>query len=130
MNTKITIGREFHFDSAHQLDKTGPSKCQNIHGHTYRMEVEIFGEIDSETGMVIEFGEFKKMVTEKVLDLFDHKLLNEVLPALDDEFTNGNHSTTVENLTLIILKILNRELPLHYDVNIKLWEGTGAWARR
>ena len=67
-----TVTKEMTFDAAHML--SGHSgKCRNLHGHTYRMEVEVRGEPD-ESGMVLDFFELKRMMQE-VADGFDHAFL-------------------------------------------------------
>jgi len=74
---KFILTKIFTFDSAHRLvDYDG--KCSNLHGHTYKLEVSIAGDKDDK-GMVIDFGIFKKLVEERVIDLFDHKYLNELM---------------------------------------------------
>ena len=76
---KIRVTKVFTFDMAHALfGYDGP--CKNIHGHTYRLSVSLIGEqIADETnpnhGMVIDFTDFKKIVKEQVVDVFDHTLV-------------------------------------------------------
>ncbi|MEN3007650.1 6-carboxytetrahydropterin synthase QueD [Pseudothermotoga sp.] len=72
------LSREFTFDAAHRLESYR-GKCENLHGHTYRVRVTVFGDVDEE-GMVIDFVELKKIVNEKVLSLLDHKYLNQIIP--------------------------------------------------
>lgn len=72
--SKLKIGIEnFTFDASHYT-KGISEKCLNIHGHTFRVNVEIEGNIDPSTGMIIDFGIIKKVVKE-ILDDFDHKLI-------------------------------------------------------
>lgn len=125
----ITIGREFHFDTAHQLDSTGPEKCQTMHGHTYIMKVEATGEMDDETGMLIEFGAFKNVVNAAFVDKFDHNVANEVIRKLGWV----DQRTTVENMTryaaLEIKKELHKLLGNRLNtVTVTMFEGLGAWA--
>lgn len=72
------LSREFTFDAAHRLESY-KGKCEDLHGHTYRVRVTVFGDVDEE-GMVIDFVELKKIVNEKVLSLLDHKYLNQIIP--------------------------------------------------
>mgnify|MGYP001598046069 CR=1 FL=1 len=71
----MLVSKEFTFDAAHFLTKYH-GKCENLHGHTYRLRVTVEGEIGEE-GMVVDFLELKKIVKEKVLDKFDHHNLND-----------------------------------------------------
>lgn len=74
---KIKIGKHFSFDASHQLPPNHIyGKCQNLHGHTYHLTVEIEGEINDH-GWICNFSEVKEKVKELVLDQFDHKHLNE-----------------------------------------------------
>jgi len=74
---KIEIVKKFSFDAAHFLPYH-EGKCQNTHGHTYLLEVGFRDEPGSTTGMVEDFGDIKKFVKEKIVDLLDHSLLNNV----------------------------------------------------
>lgn len=68
----------FKFDAAHNLE-CYHGKCENLHGHTYRMVVTIMGEPDNE-GMVIDFIELKSMVLERVTGRLDHSYINDIIP--------------------------------------------------
>ena len=72
---EITVVKEFTFDAAHYLPNH-PGKCQNTHGHTYRLQVGFTGPVDLETGMVVDFGYIKDMIKKRVVDLLDHRYLN------------------------------------------------------
>lgn len=74
---KFILTKAFTFDSAHSLQNYR-GKCANLHGHTYRLEVSISGERD-DRGLVIDFGEFKEIVNDRVISYFDHKYLNDLL---------------------------------------------------
>ena len=79
---KIRITKEFKFETAHAL-KGYDGLCKHIHGHSYELLVSIIGEpIQNENspklGMVMDFGDLKKIVKEEVVDKMDHSLvLNE-----------------------------------------------------
>ena len=72
--TKIRVTKEFNFEIAHALwNYDGP--CANIHGHSYRMFVTVIGEPISvsenpKNGMVIDFGDLKKLLNKKLLFLW------------------------------------------------------------
>ena len=71
----ITVVKEFTFDAAHYLPNyDGP--CSNLHGHTYKLQVGIKGEID-ESGMVMDFKKLKEMV-QSYVNALDHSYLNEL----------------------------------------------------
>lgn len=97
------------FAAAHSLpDHQG--KCRCTHGHTWLVEVWLEGDVDSKTGMVLDFGEVKKEI-----DHLDHTDLNDVLPL---EFL----PPTAENL----VKYFITNLPLAYRVRV--WESDDACA--
>ena len=115
----MIIRRKFHFDAAHKLECVGPEKCKNIHGHTYIMEVEVQGPVVN--GMVIDFGDLNKIVTEAVIIKWDHKFLNDVLP-------QGMEST-VENLVSLAAELIQSKLPEGLTVNsVTIFEGLNSSA--
>ncbi len=75
----IRLTKIFHFETGHALAGYD-GKCRNVHGHSYRLEVTVIGQpIDDPShvkyGMVIDFGDLKKIVKEQVVDVYDHALL-------------------------------------------------------
>ena len=66
---------EHHFDASHRLVLDYPSPCQRLHGHRWRVIVEIEAENLDKNGMIIDFSEIKK-----VINRFDHRHLNDILP--------------------------------------------------
>ncbi len=85
MNPIIRITKEFKFEMAHALmGYDGP--CRNIHGHSYELNVTILGHPISDNnnpklGMVMDFGDLKKIVRETIVDVYDHALvLNNNMP--------------------------------------------------
>lgn len=85
MNPTIRITKEFKFEMAHAL-KGYDGPCRNIHGHSYEFLVTISGypitdENSPKLGMVMDFGDLKKIVRETIVDEFDHALvLNSSMP--------------------------------------------------
>ncbi len=132
---KMKIGIEdFKIDSAHYT-KGISEKCSNIHGHTFKINVEIWGkEIDEKDGMVLDFGILKNKV-RKILDDWDHKL---ILPQkIQDEVkikgpfnldikTISESSATTENIAKEISKEIYDELEL--PVKVKIYEGENSFA--
>ncbi len=70
--------KEFEFDAAHYLPHYH-GKCENLHGHTYKMVVKLDGTPDAE-GMIMDFIQLKNLVKEKVINRLDHALINDILP--------------------------------------------------
>lgn len=69
------LSKEFTFDAAHFLTKYH-GKCENLHGHTYRLRVTVEGPV-GEDGMVMDFVRLKSIVKEDVIDRYDHQNLND-----------------------------------------------------
>lgn len=112
---------EAQFSSAHQL-RGYTGKCENLHGHNWKVQVMVSSEKLNETGLVIDFDELKKTVEELLLTL-DHFVLNEIFP-----FTELNPSS--ENIAKWIYdslkkKTTNRNVAL---VSVTVWESETASA--
>tara|TARA_R100000935_G_scaffold52806_1_gene80224 strand:+ start:3151 stop:3564 length:414 start_codon:yes stop_codon:yes gene_type:complete len=124
---KTAIIRCEHFNAAHRLhnpnwttekNKEVFGKCNNdnYHGHNYDLEVKVIGLCDPETGYVIDTKFLSHLITEKIIDRFDHKNLN-----LDTkEFETLN--PTAENIAMVIYNILKTELDESLELKIKLYE--------
>ena len=74
--SNIRITKQFNFETGHALYGYD-GKCRNVHGHSYKLSVTVFGQpIDDNSnvkfGMVIDFGDLKKIVNEEIVDIFDH----------------------------------------------------------
>jgi 6-pyruvoyltetrahydropterin/6-carboxytetrahydropterin synthase len=80
----MMLTAETGFAAAHQI-KNYPGPCQNLHGHNYKLFVTVAGEPDPETGMVIDFVKMKEIIKARVLDLCDHRYLNEFIPLPSSE---------------------------------------------
>ncbi|HEX54604.1 MAG: 6-carboxytetrahydropterin synthase QueD [Candidatus Altiarchaeales archaeon] len=115
---RFKIGRVFHFDAAHQL-RHYKGKCENLHGHTYRLEVVVSGNI-SDNGMVIDFNKLKNLVDREILKELDHRNLNELF-----------EQPTAENIAKWIFKRLGESIKSeNLGINlfeVRLWEGDGKW---
>lgn len=124
---KVAVFRKERFNSAHRLfNKNWDNakndlvfgKCNNpnYHGHNYELIVKVIGEIDPETGYVIDMKILKEIIQEHVIKKFDHKNLN-----LDtEEFSNLN--PTAENIAVTIYNIIRKQLDSKFDLKIKLYE--------
>lgn len=79
------VERHFELDAGHRLAKHD-FKCQNLHGHRYVFDVEIIGEVDEDTGLLMDFSHIKK----PIMEAFDHNtILNEEDPLLDNTVDVG-----------------------------------------
>lgn len=72
----IRITKQFSFEAGHALYGYD-GKCKNVHGHSYKLSVTVIGHPITDTenvklGMVIDFGDLKKIVSEEIVDKFDH----------------------------------------------------------
>ena len=126
-NVKITVFRKAHFNAAHRLHNPNWSddknqeifgKCNNpnYHGHNYQLEVSVRGEIDPETGYVIDMKVLKDLIKEHVEDRYDHKNLN-----LDTEdFKNLN--PTAENIAAVIWNTLRAVISSELELKVRLYE--------
>lgn len=83
------IRKTFKFEAAHRLMSSWSKKCQQIHGHSYKLEVILGSEELNEDGMVIDFGQLKELM-QKHLEQFDHQIVicdkdNKVIKQIGDE---------------------------------------------
>lgn len=69
----MKIGKEFRWEMGHRLPEHD-GHCRNLHGHSYRMVVEVEGDVEPDTGMVMDFGDISKVVKPMVHEL-DHAFL-------------------------------------------------------
>ncbi len=127
MNKKVAVIRRASFNAAHKLwnNQWNPEKnkavfglCANehFHGHNYILEVKVIGEIDPETGYVIDLKIIKDIIKHEIEERFDHKNLN-----LDtEEFKHLN--PTAENIVVVIYDLIRAKLDNRYELFIKLWE--------
>ncbi len=105
---------EDDFASAHQL-REYQGKCENLHGHNWRVRLKIKGARLDATGMLLDFGVLKKLLKE-CLDRLDHKFLNDTPP-----FDRVN--PTSENLAKYLFDEMNKVLPAGVVVHeVTVWE--------
>jgi len=124
---KVAVYRKEHFNAAHRLhnknwsaeknaDVFGKCNNPNYHGHNYDLAVKIIGEVDPETGYVIDTKILSSLIKEKVLDRFDHKNLNLDVP----EFAELNPSA--ENIAIVIYNLLRPHINSSLELKITLYE--------
>ena len=124
---KVTVNRKAHFNAAHRLHRKDWNdeknrnvfgKCSNphFHGHNYELIVGVTGEINEETGFVMDLKDLKDLIYHKIEQAFDHKNLNVEVP----EFKDLN--PTAENISVVIWNKLRKELEPHLDLQVTLYE--------
>lgn len=124
---KVTVSRRAHFNAAHRLYRKdwsnekneavfGLCNNPNFHGHNYELVVSVTGEIDPETGYVIDVKDLKEIIKTQVEDVMDHKNLNLEV----EEFKTLN--PTAENIAVVIYNKINPFLKPQQDLEITLYE--------
>ena len=124
---KVTVSRKAHFNAAHRLYRKdwsnekndevfGLCNNPNFHGHNYELIASVTGEIDKETGYVIDVKVLKELIKTEIEDSFDHKNLNLDVP----EFKELN--PTAENIVVIIYNKLRSKLSTRLDLEVVLYE--------
>ena len=124
---KVTVSRKAHFNAAHRLyrkdwsDEKNNSvfgKCSNphFHGHNYELIVHVTGNIDPETGYVIDMKILKNLIKSEIEDKLDHKNLNQEVP----EFYNK--IPTAENIVIFIYNALRPNLNSKLQLSVTLYE--------
>ncbi|MDR0227812.1 MAG: 6-carboxytetrahydropterin synthase [Flavobacteriaceae bacterium] len=126
---RLTVSRKAHFNSAHRLYRKEWSdeknqlifgKCNNpnYHGHNYELIVHVTGELDEETGFVMDLKELSDLIKSEIEEVFDHKNLNLDVP----DFFNLN--PTAENIAVVIWQKLRPFIPNDKDLEVVLYETT------
>jgi len=81
---RVELIQEYAFEAAHRLPKVSPEhKCFRMHGHSFRVEVVLAGEIDPTTGWLVDFGDVTAAVEPLIHNELDHRTLNDV-PGLEN----------------------------------------------
>ena len=120
----IKITKQFSFEMAHAL-RNYDGLCRNIHGHSYKMDITLAGqplhdETSPKNGMVMDFGDLKRLVNEEIISLLDHALvLNDktddqlvaVLKQNYEKIVTVDFQPTTENLLNLIASKLKKRLP-------------------
>lgn len=123
----VTINRKAHFNAAHRLyhadwdDQKNFEvfgKCSNpmFHGHNYELIVSITGQINPETGFVMNLDDLKRIIETEVEEYLDHKNLNLEV----EEFKKLN--PTVENISVVIWNRIRAKLENHLKLKVTLYE--------
>jgi 6-pyruvoyltetrahydropterin/6-carboxytetrahydropterin synthase len=123
----MRVCRRANFNAAHRLfradwsdekNQTIFGKCNNpnFHGHNYTLEVWIDGNIDPETGYVIDLKIVKDLIKSEIEERFDHRNLNLDCPEFADLIP------TAENISVVCFNLLRTKLDSKYSLTIRLWE--------
>ena len=139
----IRITKQFSFETGHA--RYGyDGKCKNVHGHSYKLSVTVIGTPIGDTshvkfGMVIDFGDLKKIVKEEIVDVYDHAtVFNKNTPHVDlaKELSNRGHNVllvdyqpTSEMMVTDFAEKIKTRLPEHISLHsLKLQETETSFA--
>ena len=123
----MKIFRVEQFNAAHRLfnpkwdNETNDrvfGKCNNpnFHGHNYKLEVELDGPINPETGYVMDMKKLSDIMKLEILERFDHRNLNLDCPEFKDLIPSA------ENIALVCWNILREKLPSELKLTVRIWE--------
>ena len=124
---KVKVSRKAHFNAAHRLYRKdwddnknnavfGKCNNPNFHGHNYELVVSVTGEIDPETGFVIDMKILKDLIKSEIEEALDHKNLNVEVP----EFRTLN--PTAENIVIVIYNKLRPHIDSNKELEVILFE--------
>ncbi len=139
----IRITKQFSFETGHALYGYD-GKCKNVHGHSYKLDVTVIGQPITDTtnvkyGMVIDFGDLKKIVKEEIVDVFDHAtVFNQNTPHVElaKELMDRGHNVllvdyqpTSEMMVIDFAKKIKKRLPNNIKLHsLKLQETATSFA--
>ncbi len=131
----MKIAKEFHWEMGHRLPEHF-GKCKNIHGHSYKMIVELEGSLD-ENGMIMDYFDLKKIV-KPVIEVMDHafmvyekdKQIIEFLESMNSKKIIVGFQSTVENICRYILAELKKnQLPSNVKkIKVRIFESVDDYA--
>lgn len=124
---RVKVSRQAHFNAAHRLYRKDWSDKQNqevfglcnnpnFHGHNYELIVSVTGEIDPNTGYVMDMKVLKDLIKAEVEDAFDHRNLNVEVPEFKDLIP------TAENIAVVIYQKLRPHIPAENEIEVVLYE--------
>lgn len=139
----IRITKQFSFETGHALYGYD-GKCKNVHGHSYKLSVTVIGTPIADStnvkfGMVIDFGDLKKIVKEEIVDQFDHAtVFNQNTPHIElaNELKSRDHHVilvdyqpTSENMVVDFAQRITSRLPENIQLfSLKLQETETSFA--
>jgi 6-pyruvoyltetrahydropterin/6-carboxytetrahydropterin synthase len=124
---RCIVARRVHFNAAHRLHNParsaewnratfGPCNNPHYHGHNYELDVEVDGDIDPETGYVLDTGILKRLVDETITAELDHRNLNLDVPWFAERIPSA------ENIAVYCWERLAPRLPRGRLRRLRLWE--------
>ncbi|MCL6293540.1 6-pyruvoyl trahydropterin synthase family protein [Jejuia spongiicola] len=141
--SNIRITKQFSFETGHALYGYD-GKCKNVHGHSYKLSVTVFGKPITDNnhvkfGMVIDFSDLKKIVKEEIVNVFDHAtVFNKNTPHVElaKELENRGHNVllvnyqpTSEMMVIDFAQKIKNRLPNHITLHsLKLQETDTSFA--
>ncbi|WP_313805045.1 6-carboxytetrahydropterin synthase [Flavobacterium sp.] len=141
--SNIRITKQFTFETGHALYGYD-GKCKNVHGHSYKLSVTVIGtpikdQNNVKFGMVIDFGDLKKIVKEEIVDVFDHAtVFNKNTPHIElaaELKDRGHHvilvdyQPTSENMVIDFADKIKSRLPKSIQLHsLKLQETETSFA--
>ncbi|GAB1856151.1 6-carboxytetrahydropterin synthase [Flavobacteriaceae bacterium MHTCC 0001] len=141
--SNIRLTKKFSFETGHALYGYD-GKCKNLHGHSYKLHVTVIGKpiMDNthpKYGMVIDFGDLKKIVKENIVDVFDHTMvfnkntphneLADILKAQGHDIILVDYQPTSEMMVIDFAEIIMARLPENIKLHsLKLYETATSFA--
>ncbi|WP_082645956.1 6-carboxytetrahydropterin synthase QueD [Bradyrhizobium valentinum] len=112
----MKISQAFKFEAAHRLPNVPPThRCSRVHGHSYRVEVQLDGPVDPVTGFVVDFSDLVEPFIG-IINALDHRCLNEV---------EGLENPTAENIAVLIWERLKHKL--HQISSVRVYGTSDCW---
>ncbi len=124
---RCRVTRRVHFNAAHRLhnparsdawnrDTFGPCNNPNFHGHNYELDISVTGDVNPDSGYVLDLNTLKRIAEDRVLRHLDHRNLNLDVPWFADVIPSS------ENLAIVIWREIRSALPDGLELSIRLWE--------
>jgi len=124
---KVSVFRKAHFNAAHRIYNPDWSDERNMevfgscanphyHGHNYELEVKVTGEVNPDTGYLIDLKDLKSIIKNEVEDRLDHKNLNEQVEEFNELIP------TAEHIAYVIYHLIRNELDDQYELQVRLYE--------
>lgn len=140
---KVRLTKKFTLETGHALYGYD-GKCSNIHGHSYMLNVTVIGTPINDpshvkNGMVMDFGDLKKIVNEEIVDIWDHatifnkhtphKELAEYLKNAGHHVIEVDYQPTSENMVIDFAEKIKNKLPLDIELHsVQLYETATSYA--
>ena len=131
----VKIGKRFKWEMGHRLLKSYSEPCQNLHGHSYEMEVIIEGTLNQD-GVVLDFGLLKEIVSP-IVESLDHSLVlckdDVLVPIISEQGLKLNvvpYNPTAENMAIDIVESIMSHFADVEGINsvtVKIWETRTGW---